>query len=120
MPTNRFSIEYDEDYDVLFIYDKTKRNSHGIEWGNMDISYDSKGKLVSLCLNHATKLLTNLTRKTIRKENLRQINACALDIKEERGVNYLNFKFYANKKTIIEDTLPIKALNYCSPITAKK
>jgi len=120
MHTDKFDFQYDSEYDVLFIYNKAGRSSHGIEWGNIDVSYDNKGKLVNFSLNNASSLLTNLTGKNITKETLKQITNCKISIKEKEGILYINFKFYLKDKTMIEDTLPIKALNYCSPVSSAR
>lgn len=116
---NGSGIQYDEEYDVLFVYDKAKRSSHGIEWGNINISYDKNGKLVNLELNNASKLLSNLTKKKITKTLLKKITTCFLDLNEKEGILYINFKFHFKNKKLkpIEDTLTVKALNYSSPVS---
>ena len=72
MYTSKFKFKYDEDYDNLFIYDLLKRATYGVEWGAVDISYDQRGKLVSLSFNNATDFLTNLTNKKIVIQKLRK------------------------------------------------
>ncbi|MFH1391976.1 MAG: hypothetical protein ABIH20_06705 [Candidatus Diapherotrites archaeon] len=120
MSTDNFKLKYDEEYDNLLIYDQIKRGSTGIEWGDLELSYDKNGKLVNLFLNNASKMLTNLTKTKITKKTLSQVHNCRLDIKEKSGIVYINFKLYFQEKNRepIEDTLTVKDLNYMSPITA--
>ena len=120
MPAGKFQIQYDDEYDILLIYDKVKRSSHGIEWGDIDVSYDKAGKLVNLELNNASKLLSNLTKKKVTKTTLKKIDECKLDTKEKGGILYINFKLFFEDKGIkpIEDTLPIKSINHISPVSS--
>ncbi len=117
MPTDKFKINYDEEYDGLFIFRQAQKASYGIEWGNIDVSYNRQGKLVNLTLNDASKFLTNLTEKKITKADLSNINDCRMAITESTGIIYIHFTFFIKNKEPIEDTLTIKALNYKSPIT---
>lgn len=117
MPIDKFKLNYDEEYDGLFIYQQAKKASYGIEWGNIDVSYNKQGKLVNLTLNDASKLLTELTDKKITKADLSNIQDCRMSITESGGLIYIHFKFFIKNKAPIEDTLTIKALNYSSPVT---
>ena len=120
MPEGKFQIQYDDEYDILFIYDKVKRSSHGIEWGDIDLSYDKMGKLVNLELNNASKLLSNLTKKKVTRAALKKISECKLDTMEKNGLLYINFKFLFknNKIKPIEDTLTVKSIINDSPVSS--
>ena len=119
MSTGKFKLEYDEEYDNLFIYDLVKRASYGVEWGALDLSYDQRGNLVALAFNNASDFLTNLTNKKVTKETLKKVNNCRLNILEKTGILYITFTLYFKEKqlTPIKDTLTVKALNFKSPIS---
>lgn len=119
MPDGKFKFSYDEEYDTLAIYSQVKRASYGMEWGDIDISYDSKGNLVSLQFNNASRLLSNLTKRKVTNKLLKQISDCRMRLKESAGILYVTFKlcFKAPSKPL-EDTLALKALSYQSPVTA--
>lgn len=119
MPYNKYRFSYDDEYDTLTIYSPVKKASHGIEWGNIDVSYDSKGKLVGLQFNHASSLLTDLTKRKVIVKELNQLSDCKLLLKERAGILYVNFKFYFESgPDPLEDTLTVKSLSNPSPITA--
>ncbi|HZX20010.1 MAG TPA: hypothetical protein VFF13_03280 [archaeon] len=120
MSTNRFKVSYDKEYDNLLIYSQSKRGTYGIEWGDLELSYDKNGTLVNLFLNSASELLTNLTNSKVTKKTLALIDNCKLNIKEKSGIVYINFTLYFEDKKMhpIEDTLTVKAFNYQSPISA--
>ena len=120
MSAGKFRIQYDDEYDILFIYNKVKRSSQGIEWGDIDLSYDKMGKLVNLELNNASKLLSNLTKRNVSKALLKKISDCKLETKERGGILYINFKLLFEGKGIkpIEDTLPVKSINHRSPVSS--
>ncbi len=119
-PTNKFKLVYDEEYDNLFIYDKVKRASYGIEWGDLDLSYDKSGVLANMNLSNASQFPGNLTKARITKEDLQAIHDCKINLNEKAGILHVNFKLYFKDKNRepIEDTLTVKALNYNSPVTA--
>jgi len=120
MYTSKFRLKYDEEYDNLFIYDLVKRASYGVELGPLDISYDQKGKIVSLAFNSASDFLSNLTSIKITKKTLAKVRGCRLNILEKAGLLYITFKLCFKEKELepIEDTLTVKALNFRSPVSA--
>jgi hypothetical protein len=120
MPTGRFKLKYDEEYDNIFVYDMVKRAAYGVELGPLDISYDQRGNLVSLSFNDASEFLTNLTSRKITKAVLAKVNDCRLNIVEKAGILYIKFSLRFKEKQLqpIEDTLTVKALNFKSPVSA--
>jgi len=116
---NRFEIKYDAEYDVLHIYNRAKRSNCGIEWGNIDISYSGRGEIVNLSFNDASNFFTNITGKKISVDDLREIDSCILNIKNEKGIIYIAFKLCVKKVPKIDDVIAIKSLNYCSPVLSK-
>lgn len=120
MPTNKFKLVYDEEYDNLFIYSQAKRTTYGLEWGDLDLSFDKKGELVNLSINNASSMLSNLTNTKITASALKEISDCRLNIKKREGLLFINFKFFfRNKlKQPLEDTLTVKAPGYNSPVSA--
>ena len=120
MPTNKFKLVYDEEYDNLFIYSQVKQSAFGIEWGDLDVSFDKKGTLVNLSLNNASSFLSNLTNAKITTQTLKGINNCRLKIKNQEGVIFINFKFFFKNKSKhpLEDTLTVKSPGYNPPLNA--
>lgn len=118
MQTGKFNLVYDKDYDNLFIYSPVKRSSYGIEWGGLDISFDKKGELANLSINNASGILSNLTNTKVTPQELKKINNCRLNIKNQQGVVFISFKlFFKDKsKSPIVDTITVKAPKYKSPI----
>lgn len=119
MSDGKFRFSYDDEYDTLAIYSQVRRASYGIEWGDIDISYDPGGRLVSLQFNNASELLTDLTKRKVTKKLLKQLSDCRLLFKEKAGMLYVTFRLYfKGASRTIEDTLAVKALAYHSPVTA--
>lgn len=119
MFTGKFRFKYDGEYDNLFIYDAIRRATYGLEWGDLDVSYDQRGNLTALSFNNATDFLSNLTNKKITKSALKQVNNCRLKVLEKSGVLYITFTLYFKEKERkpIEDTLTVKALSFKPPLS---
>lgn len=121
MSSDKFEVHYDAEYDVLSIYSKAGRSSHGIEWGpDIDVSFDNKGGLISVTFSHASTFLTNLTERKISTVMLSQITQSKIQIKESKGISYLSFSFKLKNNQEISDVLPIKTLQYYSPISSAR
>jgi len=117
MPTNKFKMKYDGEYDSLYFYDRVNRSSSGIEWGNLDISYDKNGNIIGLSIKGASSFLTNLTNRKITKKALAKAVSGRLKVREKAGIIYLTFIINLENEAPIEDTITVKSINYKSPLT---
>ena len=82
----KFSVDYDEENDSLFVYSADKRSGGAIESGNIVLDFDSAGSLVGMEFLDASDFFKTVFSKVIEMGNIREFRA---DVVNFRNMNSL-------------------------------
>ncbi|MBS3062820.1 MAG: DUF2283 domain-containing protein [Candidatus Diapherotrites archaeon] len=114
-----FAVDYDEEFDILFIYNTKFKSTGGVEYGeNLHIDFRPKVGVTGLEIMGATQFLKDYTGKTISKPELAKIKSAYLTSKTKKGLTVLAFFIELPNKQAIQDKLTLAAFDYESPAVA--
>lgn len=112
----KFGFSTDKEYDILFIYDKTRRPEFGMEFGDrIHLDLDKENNVVGIEFYlGASKIIDRITGKKMRKQDLEKINKAWLKSSKLDGLTIIEFGFSTREGKTIEGqltaALPVKAL----------
>jgi len=110
----KIKFDYDEEEDILFIYDPERKSFGSVELGgNVIIDFDGKKRVVALEFLDATESLSSLTGKKITKKMLSGIKQAKFLAETKKGMLIIKFIILCAEKPI-ESMLTMTALNYRS------
>lgn len=112
--SNKFKFDYDEEEDLLYIYNENKKSKGSIEFGDLIVDLDKNQNVVGLEIFDASKYLSYLTNKRITKKQLKKIETASLFFSVEKGFILIKFVLPLNKERIPVPIM-IQNMHYRSP-----
>ena len=85
----RFDFNYDSESDDLFIYQRDKKSSGGVEIGDFILDFDDKGDLVALQILNTSQFLSKILEKIKQVSEIKEIK---LEIINFRNMKAIKFK----------------------------
>ncbi len=114
-----FAADYDEESDILFIYNTKFKSTGGVEYGeDLHIDFRPKIGVTGLEIMGATKFLKEYTGKAISKQELSKIKSVYLTTKTKKGLTVLAFFIELPNRQTVQDKLTLAAFDYASPAVA--
>jgi uncharacterized protein YuzE len=112
------SFDYDQENDILFLYDETTKSKASIDIDDIIIDYDSRKEISAIELLNTSKFFKDLDVQ-ITKESLNELSNCAIEIipKGRFFILRLNLKFKSGQLTTpiyipsIHETSPAVAIH---------
>ena len=113
-----FAVEYDQDEDILSVYDEKGKTKESLEVAeDLIIDVDNQGDLVGIELFDASKFLSALN-KSITPKMLSEIEEASLQVVRYRNYVIITLAFQYQGQTIEEKLPAFSTAKYESPLLA--
>jgi len=111
----KFSIDYDDENDSLFVYSPNVKSSGSVEMGNFVFDLDSSGNLVGMEISDASEFFKVVFSKMIEMSKIREFRADVINFRNT--TNILRFSITTDSgterdKIIIPRVVDSPAINY--------
>lgn len=113
----KFKLDYDEEEDLLYLYDERKKASGSVEFGDLIIDLEKGGRVVGMEIFGASEYLSELTNKKITKQDIKKIQSAAFTFTARNGTMIIRI-ILPIKKEEVPATIAIQDINYTSPAMA--
>ena len=115
--SDNFKIDYDEENDLLFLYDEKEKSGGSIEFGDLIIDLKRDGKIVGMEIFGASNYFSELTDRKISVQDLKKIEKVKFTVIARKGTMMIKIILPLEKENI-QATIAIQDINYSSPAMA--
>lgn len=99
----KIKIDYDEDFDGLYIYRKDKKADLTVNLGDFVIDATKDGKIVAIEILRASEAISQLLGIKITEQDIKEIEDAAIMVNTRENALYVSLIFKSKK----DITLPI-------------
>ena len=101
----KFKISYDKLSDDLYIYLENEKSQASVEIAEVVLDINSKGKLVAVEIQSASKWLSSITNKKVYKKDLENISKAEVEVTKIKNNLIIKVIINANQKTLVSPVI---------------